>query len=67
MFVGIDRAVFAAAFAVRLRHAGVDASLTAVERCAAALGAVGSPTLDEAYWLCRLSFVADERAQLPKL
>lgn len=61
MFAGVDRAVFAAAFSERLRGAGVEATFTAVERCAAALGAVRSLTLDDAYWICRLSFVAHER------
>jgi uncharacterized protein with von Willebrand factor type A (vWA) domain len=63
LFVGVDRALFAAALAARLRLAGVGATIPAVERCAAALEAVGPLTVDDLYWSCRISFVA-ERAEL---
>jgi len=58
LFVGVDRALFAASFAARLRRAGVATTLTGVERCAAALEAVGPLALADVYWLCRISFVA---------
>jgi uncharacterized protein len=58
LFAGIDRALFAALLGRRLRRGGVAATMTGVERCAAALQAVGPLTLADAYWLCRISFVA---------
>lgn len=63
LFAGVDRAVFAVSFGERLRGAGVDVSLTAVERCAAALDVVPAPSLRDLYWLCRVSFV-DRQPQL---
>ena len=56
LFVGVDRALFAATFADRLRHAGVDVTFSALERCTTALEVV-EPTLADLYWVCRLSFV----------
>jgi uncharacterized protein len=58
LFGGVDRALFAAAFAARLRQAGVDVAFTAIERCTCALDAVGALTLDDLYWLARVSFVS---------
>jgi hypothetical protein len=64
LFRGVDRAVFLTAFAERLRGVGVDVALNAIERCAMAMAAVGAPSLDDLYWLLRLSLVRD-RTQLP--
>ena len=64
LFAGLDRAVFAAAFADRLRTAGVACSMTAVERCATALVTVKPANLDDLYWVLRLSCVSDV-VQLP--
>ena len=57
LFAGVDRALFAATYAARLRRAGIDVAFTSVERCAASLDAVGPLTLGDAYWVLRLSFV----------
>jgi uncharacterized protein len=57
LFAGVDRALFAATYARRLRRAGVPVAFTSVERCAASLDAVGPMTVDDAYWVLRLSFV----------
>ena len=57
LFAGVDRAIFAASFAQRLRNAKVDVAFTAIEHCSQALEAVGPLTLDDLYWLCRISFV----------
>lgn len=57
LFGGVDRALFAATYARRLRRAGVPVAFTSVERCAASLDAVGPMTVDDAYWVLRLSFV----------
>lgn len=61
LFAGVDRSLFAASFARRLRAAGLDPTVTSVERCAAALGTVDAPSIGDLYWLCRLSFVARHR------
>jgi uncharacterized protein len=58
LFTGVDRALFAAAFADRLRRAGVDVAFTSIERCTSALDAVGRLALDDLYWLSRVSFVS---------
>ena len=58
LFAGVDRAIFAATFADRLRRAGVDVSFSALERCATALDVAGPMTLSDLYWVCRLSFVS---------
>ena len=57
LFAGVDRAIFAASFADRLRRAGVDVSFSALERCTNALDVTGPMTLSDLYWVCRLSFV----------
>ena len=57
LFAGVDRAVFAVSFADRLRSAGVEVAFTGVERCTAAIGAVGAMSLGDLYWLTRISFV----------
>lgn len=57
LFASVDRAVFSAALAARLRRAGIDAPLTATERFAAGLDVVGSLDRDDLYWLARVSFV----------
>jgi uncharacterized protein with von Willebrand factor type A (vWA) domain len=58
LFAGVDRAIFAASFADRLRRAGVDVSFSAIERCTNALDVAGPVTLRDLYWVCRLSFVS---------
>ncbi len=58
LFAGVDRAIFAASFADRLRRAEVDVSFSALERCAIALDVAGPMTLSDLYWICRLSFVS---------
>jgi uncharacterized protein with von Willebrand factor type A (vWA) domain len=57
LFAGVDRAIFASTFAERLRSLGVQVSLTSTERCARALGAVPAMTLDDLYWLLRVSLL----------
>ncbi|MDX2381474.1 MAG: VWA domain-containing protein [Acidimicrobiia bacterium] len=61
LFSGVDRAIFAAAFADRLRAAGVDVAFTGIERCVAALGVLGAFGHDELYWACRLSMIDTHR------
>jgi len=58
LFAGVDRAVFAATFAERLRRAEVDVSFSALERCTTALAVASPLTLSDLYWVCRLSFVS---------
>lgn len=58
LFAGVDRAVFAATYAAHLRGAGIDVGFHSVERCAASLVAVGPLTLDDTYWILRLSLVS---------
>jgi uncharacterized protein with von Willebrand factor type A (vWA) domain len=58
LFAGVDRAIFAATFADRLRRADVDVSFSALERCTTALEVAGPLTLSDLYWVCRLSFVS---------
>ena len=58
LFAGVDRAIFAASFADRLRRAEVDVSFSALERCTLALDVAGPMTLSDLYWVCRLSFVS---------
>jgi len=64
IFTGVDRALFAATYADKLRRAGMDVAFTSVERCASSLEAVGPLTIDDAYWCLRLSFVTRHR-ELP--
>jgi uncharacterized protein len=59
IFRGVDRAIFAASFAQRLRSVGVDVGVSAIERCSAALEAVGALTLSDLYWLLRISCIDD--------
>jgi uncharacterized protein with von Willebrand factor type A (vWA) domain len=58
LFAGVDRAIFAASFADRLRRAKVDVSFTALERCAIALDVAGPMSMSDLYWVCRISFVS---------
>jgi uncharacterized protein with von Willebrand factor type A (vWA) domain len=60
LFTGVDRAAFAVGFADRLRRAGVDVSFAGAERFAAGLEAVGPLSVDDLYWLSRLSFVTGQ-------
>lgn len=57
MFGGVDRALFAASYARRLRRAGLSVALTSVERCTASLAVVGPMSVTDVYWVLRLSFV----------
>lgn len=57
LFDGVDRALFAASYADRLRRAGILVGFTSVERCVESLDAAGPLTLADAYWVLRLSFV----------
>jgi uncharacterized protein with von Willebrand factor type A (vWA) domain len=64
LFADVDRALVMAAFADKLRRAGVAVPLTATERATAAVGCVddaGPVSLDELYWSTRLSLVANRR------
>jgi uncharacterized protein with von Willebrand factor type A (vWA) domain len=61
LFAGVDRALFAATYADRLRRAAVPVAFTSVERCVASLAAVGPLSVDDAYWLLRLSFVTRQQ------
>ncbi|MFK8024872.1 MAG: VWA domain-containing protein [Ilumatobacter sp.] len=63
LFAGVDRALFAAAYAARLRRVGLPTTLTSVERCAHGLEAIGPLSLDDVYWALRLAFVT-RREQL---
>ncbi len=58
LFAGVDRAVFAAAFADRLRRAGLDVTFPAIERCTAGLQTITALTLAELYWLTRVSYAS---------
>jgi uncharacterized protein with von Willebrand factor type A (vWA) domain len=61
MFVGVDRANFAAAFAAQLRRSKIPVAFTATERFARSLGAVEAPDTRDLYWMARLSFLHDHR------
>jgi uncharacterized protein len=63
IFGGVDRAIFAASFANRLRSVGLDVGFTSIEKCSAALETVGALSLADLYWLLRVSFV-DDHSQL---
>jgi uncharacterized protein len=63
LFRGVDRATLAAAFAGRLRRAGVRTNLTTTQRFAAALEVADVGTRDELYWVARTCLV-DDVAQL---
>jgi uncharacterized protein len=55
---GVDRAALVAALGDRLRRAGVPVTLTSMTTFADALGAAPPATVDELYWLGRLTLVA---------
>ena len=61
MFVGVDRANFAAAFAAQLRRSQIPIAFTATERFARSLDAVEAPDTGDLYWMARLSFLHDHR------
>ena len=58
MFQGVDRAIFAAAFADRLTRAGLNVALSSQNRLVAGLSEVGPVSKRELYWLCRVSLVS---------
>jgi uncharacterized protein len=55
---GVDRAALVAALGDRLRRAGVPVTLTSMTTFADALGAAPPSSVDELYWLGRLTLVA---------
>jgi uncharacterized protein len=55
---GVDRAALVAALGDRLRRAGVPVTLTSMTTFADALGAAPPSTVDDLYWLARLTLVA---------
>lgn len=55
---GVDRAALVAALGDRLRRAGVPVTLTSMTTFADALAASFPATVDELYWLARLTLVA---------
>ncbi len=61
MFVGVDRAIFAASFAAQLRRSKIPVAFTATERFAQSLDAVDAPDTRDLYWIARLSFICDHR------
>ena len=61
MFVGVDRAVFSAAFAAQLRRSKIPVAFTGTERFARSLDAVEAPDARDLYWMARLSFINDQR------
>ena len=61
MFVGVDRANFAAAFAGQLRRAGIPVAFSATERFARCLDVISAPNTGDLYWVARLSFLHDHR------
>ena len=61
MFVGVDRANFAAAFAGQLRRAGIPVAFSATERFARCLDVIPAPNTGDLYWVARLSFLHDHR------
>ncbi len=57
LFAGVDRALFAAAFANRLQRSGITTPLSSTIRCAESIALAGPITRDELYWITRLCFV----------
>ena len=57
LFRGVDRAVFAVAMTDRLRQAGVAVGLGGAERLVQAMAAIGPVTVDDLYWVCRVTLV----------
>lgn len=54
---GVDRAAFAVALALRLRHSGVPVGLTAIEDLSRALTVSPPDSLSRLYWAARISLV----------
>lgn len=61
LFSDIDRALVTSALADKLRRAGVTVPMSAIVRATEAISHIGPMSLDELYWLTRLSFVVDRR------
>jgi uncharacterized protein with von Willebrand factor type A (vWA) domain len=61
LFAEVDRALVMAALADKLRGAGITVPVSATERATDAAGVVGAMTVDDLYWVTRLSFVDDHR------
>ncbi len=60
---GVDRASFATAFAVRLRHHGVPVGLTGIEDFTRALVATPPDSMSRLYWAARIALVR-QRSEL---
>jgi uncharacterized protein with von Willebrand factor type A (vWA) domain len=58
LFTGVDRAVFGASFADRLRRAGLPVPLSSTHRFLHGLETVGPLSKHELYWLGRISLVS---------
>ncbi len=61
LFAGVDRALFIAAFADRLRTTGVDAPVGSAARATLAIEAFGPLTRSDLYWLLRISLISHRR------
>jgi len=60
---GVDRAAFASAFAVRLRHHGVPVGLTGIEDFSRALAVTPPDSMSRLYWAARIALVR-QRSEL---
>ncbi len=61
LFTGVDRAIFGASFADRLRRAGLPVPLSSTHRFLHGLETVGPLSKGELYWLARISLVSNHR------
>lgn len=59
LFVGVDRATLAAAFAGALRRAEVPTSVSAIARASEALGRIRVSDRGELYWALRITLIAE--------
>lgn len=61
LFADVDRALVMAALAHKLRGGGIAVSAGATERATEAAAAVGAMSVDDLYWVTRISLLADHR------
>ena len=61
LFAGVDRALFIAAFADRLRTTGVAVPVGSAARATLAIEAFGPLTRSDLYWLLRISLISHRR------
>jgi uncharacterized protein with von Willebrand factor type A (vWA) domain len=61
LFAGVDRALFVASFADRLRTAGVVVPVGSAARATLAIEAFGPLTRSDLYWLLRVSVISHRR------